>query len=99
MGWFGFNAGSAAGANALAGVAMLQHAGRKLPVLLLRGCLWNGLFPASKCARYYSGAVAGLVAVTPAAGFVNPTGALIIGVVAGAVCYVAAVKIKHAAGL
>ena len=45
-----------------------------------------------------SGAVAGLVAVTPAAGFVNPTGAFVIGIVAGIVCYIAAVKVKHALG-
>ncbi len=45
-----------------------------------------------------SGAVAGLVAVTPAAGFVNPTGALAVGIVAGIVCYLAAVKVKHALG-
>ena len=45
-----------------------------------------------------SGAVAGLVAVTPAAGFVNPTGAFIIGIVAGILCYFAAVRLKHAFG-
>ncbi len=42
--------------------------------------------------------MAGLVAVTPAAGFVNPIGALIIGIAAGIVCYLAAVKLKHALG-
>ena len=96
VGWFGFNAGSAVGANALAGVAMantqvataaaalswmvVEWVERKKPGML-------GLA---------SGAVAGLVAVTPAAGFVNPTGALIIGLVAGAGCYVAAVNLKRA---
>ncbi len=45
-----------------------------------------------------SGAVAGLVAITPAAGFVNPTGALIIGIVAGILCYIAAVHVKKALG-
>jgi Amt family ammonium transporter len=45
-----------------------------------------------------SGAVAGLVAVTPASGFVNPVGALIIGIVAGVLCYFAATKLKHALG-
>src|SRR5207244_4485320 len=43
-----------------------------------------------------SGAVAGLVAITPASGFVNPTGALIIGIVAGVVCYAGAVWLKRA---
>ena len=45
-----------------------------------------------------SGVVAGLVAVTPASGFVNPTGAFVIGIAAGIICYFAAVKIKHALG-
>jgi Amt family ammonium transporter len=45
-----------------------------------------------------SGAVAGLVAITPASGFVNPTGALIIGIAAGVVCYFAAVHVKKMLG-
>ena len=45
-----------------------------------------------------SGAVAGLVAITPASGFVNPTGALIIGIIAGVGCYIAAVHVKKALG-
>jgi Amt family ammonium transporter len=45
-----------------------------------------------------SGAIAGLVAITPAAGFVGPGGALIIGIVAGIVCYLAATSMKHAFG-
>jgi len=96
VGWFGFNAGSALGANALAGVAMantqiataaaalawmiVEWAHRKKPTLL-------GL-----C----SGAVAGLVAITPASGFVNPTGGLFIGLAAGALCYCSAVFLKNA---
>ena len=95
VGWFGFNAGSAVGSNALAGVAMLntqvataaaalawmivEWVERKKPGML-------GLA---------SGAVAGLVAITPAAGFVNPQGALIIGIIAGGVCYVGAVWLKR----
>ena len=96
VGWFGFNAGSALGANALAGVAMantqvataaaalawmaVEWFHRKKPTLL-------GLA---------SGAVAGLVAVTPASGFVAPSGALWIGLAAGAVCYCSAVFLKNA---
>jgi Amt family ammonium transporter len=45
-----------------------------------------------------SGAVAGLVAITPASGFVNPVGALIIGIAAGVVCYISAVWVKKAIG-
>lgn len=98
VGWFGFNAGSAAGANALAGVAMLNTqvatAGAALAWMFVEW--WIAGRPS--VLGIISGAVAGLVAVTPAAGFVNPVGALIIGVIAGALCYVAAVKVKHALG-
>ena len=98
IGWFGFNAGSAVGANALAGVAMLNTqvatAGAALAWMFVE---W-GISGKPSILGIVSGAVAGLVAVTPAAGFVNPRGALIIGIVAGAVCYVAAVKVKHAFG-
>ena len=96
VGWFGFNAGSAVGANALAGVAMantqiataaatlawmaVEWVHRKKPTLL----------------GMASGAVAGLVAVTPASGFVAPGGALWIGLIAGAVCYCSAVFLKNA---
>jgi Amt family ammonium transporter len=45
-----------------------------------------------------SGAVAGLVAITPASGFVDPQGALVIGIAAGVVCYWAAISLKHALG-
>ena len=98
VGWFGFNAGSAVGANALAGVAMLNTqvatAGAALAWMFVEWAVAGR----PSVLGIISGAVAGLVAVTPAAGFVNPAGALIIGIVAGAVCYVAAVKIKHALG-
>ena len=98
VGWFGFNAGSAAGANSLAAVAMLNTqvatAGAALAWMFAEWAIAGK----PSVLGIISGAVAGLVAVTPAAGFVNPTGALILGVIAGAVCYVAAVKIKHALG-
>lgn len=98
VGWFGFNAGSAAGANALAGVAMLNTqvatAGAALAWMFVEWAIADK----PSVLGIISGAVAGLVAITPAAGFVNPMGALIIGIVAGAVCYVAAVKIKHVLG-
>lgn len=98
VGWFGFNAGSALGANALAAVAMLNTqvatAGAALAWMFIEWAISGK----PSVLGIISGAVAGLVAVTPAAGFVDPTGALIIGVIAGAVCYIAAVKIKHALG-
>ncbi|YBV98513.1 ammonium transporter [Phyllobacteriaceae bacterium JZ32] len=98
VGWFGFNAGSAVGSNALASVAMLNTQ------VATAGAALAWMFAEWIVAKkpsvlgIISGAVAGLVAVTPAAGFVNPTGALIIGLIAGVVCYIAAVKVKHALG-
>ena len=98
VGWFGFNAGSALGANSLAAVAMLNTqvatAGAALAWMFAEWAIAGK----PSVLGIISGAVAGLVAVTPAAGFVNPMGALILGIIAGAVCYVAAVKIKHALG-
>ncbi|MBN9045060.1 MAG: ammonium transporter [Rhizobiales bacterium] len=98
VGWFGFNAGSAAASNALAGIAMLNTqvatAGAALAWMFLEWALAGK----PSVLGIISGAVAGLVAVTPAAGFVNPIGALIIGIAAGIVCYLAAVKLKHALG-
>ncbi|MBV2141951.1 ammonium transporter [Falsochrobactrum sp. TDYN1] len=98
VGWFGFNAGSALGANSLAAVAMLNTqvatAGAALAWMFVEWAISGR----PSILGIISGAVAGLVAVTPAAGFVNPTGALILGVIAGAVCYAAAVRIKHVLG-
>jgi len=98
VGWFGFNAGSALGAGTLAGTAMMstqiatgaalvtwmfiEWAHRKKPTLL----------------GMASGAIAGLVAITPACGFVSPTGALAVGLIAGIVCYGGAVFLKHMLG-
>jgi Amt family ammonium transporter len=98
VGWFGFNAGSAAASNALAGVAMantqIATAGAALAWMIAE---WIVIKKPSLLG-ILSGAIAGLVAVTPAAGFVDPTGALIIGVVAGVGCYIAAVHLKKALG-
>lgn len=97
VGWFGFNAGSAVAANALAGVAMantqLATAAAGLAWMLAEWIERKKPTLLGIC----SGAVAGLVAVTPAAGFVNPQGALIVGLVAGVGCYAAAVWLKRLA--
>jgi Amt family ammonium transporter len=98
VGWFGFNAGSAVGANGRAGMAMTvtqiataaaalgwmfaEWIVKKKPSVL--GCI--------------SGAVAGLVAITPASGFVLPGGSIVIGVAAGVVCFLAATSVKHMLG-
>jgi ammonium transporter, Amt family len=98
VGWFGFNAGSAVTAGLQAGMAMtvtqiatamagltwmfVEWIHRKKPTVI------------GVC----SGAVAGLVAITPASGFVGPAGALAIGFAAGVVCYCGAVFVKHMFG-
>jgi ammonium transporter, Amt family len=98
VGWFGFNAGSAAGANALAGAAMINtQVATAAAALAWMIAEWI-VHKKPSVLGIISGAVAGLVAVTPAAGFVNPTGALIIGIVAGIGCYIAAVHVKKALG-
>lgn len=95
VGWFGFNAGSAGGANGIAAVAMVNTQIAAAAAAL--GWMAVEWFVAKRPSvlGIISGAVAGLVGVTPAAGFVNPVGALFIGLAAGVGCYVAAVKIKH----
>ncbi|MFK4823731.1 ammonium transporter [Paenochrobactrum sp. BZR 588] len=95
VGWFGFNAGSAGGANGIAAVAMINTqiaaAGAALSWMVVEWLINKR----PSVLGIISGAVAGLVGVTPAAGFVNPAGALMIGLASGAGCYFAAVKFKH----
>jgi Amt family ammonium transporter len=98
VGWFGFNAGSAAAANALAGAAMINtQVATAAAALAWMFAEWIVIKKPSLLG-ILSGAVAGLVAITPASGFVNPTGALIIGIVAGVGCYIAAVHLKKMFG-
>ncbi len=89
FGWFGFNAGSALGANGLAGTAFVNTntAAAMAALTWMTMSWWLGGKPSVLGAA--SGAVAGLVAVTPAAGFVTPMAAIIIGLGAGAICYLA----------
>ncbi len=98
VGWFGFNAGSALGANGRAGMAMLttQVAAAAGGVSWMLVEWWRIGKPTAL--GIISGAVAGLVAVTPAAGFVLPGGALLIGLVAGAVCFYSAAVLKNKLG-
>ena len=86
FGWFGFNAGSALGANQLAGTAFV-NTNTAAAVATLSWILVER-FRGGKATTFgaASGAIAGLVAITPAAGFVNPVGALVIGLTAGVVC-------------
>ena len=98
VGWFGFNAGSAVGANTAAGMAMavtqISTAAAALSWMFIE---WMHHKKPSVLG-IVSGAVAGLVAITPASGFVGPGGALAIGIVAGLGCYWGAVVLKPALG-
>jgi Amt family ammonium transporter len=89
FGWFGFNAGSALAADQAAADAFMATqvaAGTAATVWLLVEKMVHGH---ATTLGFASGAVAGLVAITPAAGFVDPLGALVIGAVAGVVCFYA----------
>jgi Amt family ammonium transporter len=95
VGWFGFNAGSALAAGGLATSAFVNtHFGAAAAVIGWSAAEWlrNGK-PSALGA--ISGAVAGLVAITPAAGFVSPMSALLIGLIAGAFCYFMVAKVKN----
>ena len=94
VGWIGFNAGSAWSADAIASVALLNT----LLAAMAASLTWKIVEVIEKrkpsLIGVLSGLIAGLVAITPAAGFVDPMGAVIIGLIAGPVCYAASVWIK-----
>jgi Amt family ammonium transporter len=98
VGWFGFNAGSAVTSGFQAGMAaaatQIATAGAALAWMFAEWIIAKK----PSVLGMVSGAVAGLVAITPASGFVNPTDALIIGLIAGVVCYVSAVHLKKLLG-
>ncbi len=97
FGWFGFNAGSALAANQSAVLAFTTtHIAAGTAALTWTLAEWIHAKKPSMLGTA-SGIVAGLVAITPAAGFVSPMGALVIGVLAGVVCYMA-VLIKRPLG-
>ena len=98
VGWFGFNAGSALGSGALATSAFVAtHFGAAAAAVGWGGAEWVRQKKVSALGAI-SGAVAGLVAITPAAGFVTPISALWIGLIAGVFCYFMVVKVKAAFG-
>jgi Amt family ammonium transporter len=98
VGWFGFNAGSAVTAGMQAGMAMtvtqIATAAAALAWMFVEWALRGKPTVVGIC----SGAVAGLVAITPASGFVGPAGALAIGAIAGVACYWGATGLKHMFG-
>jgi Amt family ammonium transporter len=98
VGWFGFNAGSALAAGTLATSAFVAtHFGAAAAAIGWSAAEWwrNGK---PSCLGAISGAVAGLVAITPASGFVTPISALWIGLIAGAFCFFMVVKVKAVFG-
>ncbi|MGF6545373.1 ammonium transporter [Paraburkholderia youngii] len=98
VGWFGFNAGSAVAADGRAGFAMFAtQVATAAAALAWMFAEWAAKGKPSVLG-IVSGAVAGLVAVTPASGFVGTVGALVIGIVAGVVCFWAATWLKHKLG-
>jgi Amt family ammonium transporter len=98
LGWFGFNAGSAVAANGSAGMAMLvTQIATAAAALGWLGAEWIAHGRPSVLG-IVSGAVAGLVAVTPAAGTAGPGGALVLGLLAGVICFFSATRLKHKLG-
>ena len=98
VGWFGFNAGSAVAADGRAGMAMA--ATQIATAAAAMGWMFAEWIVKGKPSvlGIASGAVAGLVAITPASGFVGPTPAVIIGIAAGVICFFAATSLKSAMG-
>jgi ammonium transporter, Amt family len=98
VGWFGFNAGSAVSAGMAAGMAMavtqIATATAGMTWMIVEWIHRGKPTVVGIC----SGAVAGLVAITPASGFVGPAGALVIGIAAGVICYAGAVWVKSIFG-
>ena len=98
VGWFGFNAGSAVTAGAMAGMAAAAtQIATAAAAVAWTAAEWI-IAKRPSVLGMISGAVAGLVAITPASGYVDPKGALLIGLAAGIVCYISAVWVKRFAG-
>ena len=98
VGWFGFNAGSAVASSANAGMAMaVTQIATAMAGLAWMVTEWV-LKGKPSVLGIISGAVAGLVAITPASGFVDATGALWIGLAAGVICFFGATSVKHLFG-
>jgi Amt family ammonium transporter len=95
VGWFGFNAGSALAANGSAGMAMLTtHMGASAGALAWMFIEWKKYGKPSMLG-VATGVIAGLGTITPASGFVGPLGAVVIGLVAGTVCFFATQLLKR----
>ena len=98
VGWFGFNAGSAVAADGRAGMALaVTQVAAATAALAWMAAEW-AVKGQPSVLGIASGAVAGLVAITPASGFVDASGAVLIGVAAGVLCFIAATSVKKAFG-
>ena len=98
VGWFGFNAGSELAADGVAGMAMaVTQLATATAALAWMFSEWISHGKPSVLG-IASGAIAGLVAITPASGSVGPMGAIVIGLASGVICFLASTKIKHALG-
>lgn len=98
IGWFGFNAGSAGAADNVAGMAMLvTQIATAAAALAWMTCEW-AIHGKPSALGIASGVVAGLVAITPAAGTAGPAGALIIGLCSGVICFFCATTLKRRLG-
>ena len=98
VGWFGFNAGSELAADGTAGMAMaVTQIATAVAALAWMFSEWM-VHGKPSALGIASGAVAGLVAITPASGFVGPVGAFVIGIAAGVLCFIASTKVKKALG-
>lgn len=99
VGWFGFNAGSALGANADAGAAMLAtHLSASSATLVWMAIEWIK-FGKPSLVGAVTGTIAGLATITPAAGVAGPMGAVLLGAAASCVCYFAVFVVKRVMGV
>ncbi len=98
VGWFGFNAGSAVAADGAAGMAMLVTQVSTAAAAITWMFIEWGKHGKPSALGIVTGAVGGLVAITPASGYVGPIGALVIGVVSGIVCFWGATRLKTQLG-
>ncbi|AZI35903.1 ammonium transporter [Caenibius tardaugens] len=98
VGWFGFNAGSALEANGSAALAMINTFVATAAAALAWMAVERIMGHKPSALGFCSGVIAGLVAVTPAAGNAGPFGAIVLGIVSSIVCYFAVAKLKPALG-
>ncbi len=98
VGWFGFNAGSALAANGTAAMALLVTHLAAASAATMWMLIEMRAHGKASALGIVTGAVAGLVAITPASGTAGPLGAIVLGAISAGVCYLTATKVKHAFG-